>query len=150
MNKILTYRPPRIAFACLAVAAGLHYLSPASTVLHFSYHLLGTVSGLSGFVVMIWAWVLFKTRNNAICPTSRATVLIQSGPYQFTRNPMYLGMLLMLCGAGFLLGSVVAFLAPMMFYVTMNEVFIPFEEQAMEEIFGADYVRYREQVRRWI
>lgn len=147
---MLSYRPPRIAMAYLAAAAGVHYLSPVGTVLHFPYRLIGTVFGLAGFGIMMWAWILFKRRKTVVCPTGKATALILSGPYLFTRNPMYLGMLCMLCGAGFLLGSVVAFLAPVAFYVTMNEVFIPFEEQNMEQTFGEEYRRYRERVRRWI
>jgi len=151
MNKMLSYRPPRIALAYLAAAVGLHYLSPAGTVLHFPYRLLGTAFGLAGFGIMMWAWTLFKRRKTVVCPTlGRSTTLIQSGPYRFTRNPMYLGMLLMLCGAGFFLGSVISFLAPIAFYVTMNEVFIPFEEQNMEQTFGEEFCRYREHVRRWI
>jgi protein-S-isoprenylcysteine O-methyltransferase Ste14 len=139
MNKMLSYRPPRIAIAYLAVAAGLHYLSPAGTVLHFPYRLLGTVFGLAGFGIMMWAWTLFKRRKTVVCPTGKATTLIQVGPYRFTRNPMYLGMALILCGVAFLLGSVIAFLAPLAFYITMNEEFIPFEEQNMEQTFGEEY-----------
>jgi protein-S-isoprenylcysteine O-methyltransferase Ste14 len=150
MNRMLSYRPPRIALAYLAATAGLHYLSPAGTVLHFPYRLLGTVFGLAGFGIMMWAWMIFKRKKTVVCPTGKATTLIQSGPYQLTRNPMYLGMLLMLCGAGFVLGSMMAFLAPIAFYITMNEVFIPFEEQNMEQTFGEEYCRYRGHVRRWI
>jgi protein-S-isoprenylcysteine O-methyltransferase Ste14 len=109
MKKMLSYRPPRIALAYLAVAAGLHYLSPPGTVLHLSYRLLAVVFGLAGFGIMMWAWVLFQRKKTVVCPTGQATTMIQSGPYRFTRNPMYLGMVFMLCGAGFLLGSVVAF-----------------------------------------
>jgi protein-S-isoprenylcysteine O-methyltransferase Ste14 len=63
---------------------------------------------------------------------------------------MYVGMVLMLCGAGFLLGSVVAFLAAPAFYITVNEVFIPFEERKMKATFGEEYRGYRERVRRWL
>lgn len=152
LNTLFSYRPPRIALAYLAAAAALHYLSPAGTVLYFPYRLLGTVCGLAGFVIMMWAWVLFQRKKTAVCvyPPGQSTALIQAGPYRFTRNPMYVGMLLMLCGAAFLLGSVVAFLAPFALYVTVNEVFIPFEERNMEQLFGEEYSRYRERVRRWI
>jgi protein-S-isoprenylcysteine O-methyltransferase Ste14 len=156
LNKMLFHRPPRIALACLAVATGLHCLSPSGTILYFSYHLLGTASGLAGFSVMMWAWVLFQQRKTVVCvflPTGHAaqsTTLIQSGPYRVTRNPMYLGMVLMLCGASFFLGSVVAFLSPLAFYITMSDVFIPFEERTMAQTFGEEYREYQEQVGRWI
>jgi protein-S-isoprenylcysteine O-methyltransferase Ste14 len=156
MNKMLSYRPPRIALVCLAAAVGLHYLSPPETILYFPYHFLGTLFGIAGFSIMMWAWVLFQQRKTVVCivlPTgqaAQATTLIQSGPYRFTRNPMYLGMALMLCGAGFFLGSVAAFLAPLAFSIIVNEVFIPFEERNMEQTFNEEYRHYRERVRRWI
>jgi len=149
-QAVLAYKPPRIALFCLAIAAGLHVLSPAGTVLHFPYRLLGTVAVVAGFGTMMWAWVLFQRLRTAICPTCAATALVMAGPYRWTRNPMYLGMVLMLCGAGFFLGTVIAFFAPLAFYIIVNEVFIPYEERSMELIFGDGYRAYQARVRRWL
>jgi protein-S-isoprenylcysteine O-methyltransferase Ste14 len=63
---------------------------------------------------------------------------------------MYLGIVLMLCGAGFFLGTVIAFLAPLAFYIIVNEVFIPHEERSMALIFGDGYRAYQARVRRWL
>jgi protein-S-isoprenylcysteine O-methyltransferase Ste14 len=150
MRGLIRFRPPRIALTCLAAAADLHVLSPKGTVLFVPYHLLGMLLLTAGFTIMIWSWVLFKKSKSAICPTSDAAALIKAGPYRFTRNPMYLGMALMLCGAAFLFGSVIAFSAPAAFFITMNEVFIPFEENNMERLFGDSYMEYKNRVRRWL
>ena len=150
MVGLIRFRPPRIALTCLAAAAGLHVLSPEGTVLFLPYHLLGMLMLVCGFTVMIWAWTLFKKKETALCLPKDAALLIQEGPYRFTRNPMYLGMALMLCGAAFLFGSVIAFSAPGAFLITINEVFIPFEERNLERLFGDSYLEYKESVRRWL
>jgi protein-S-isoprenylcysteine O-methyltransferase Ste14 len=149
-QAVLTYKPPRIALICLAIATSLHVLSPAGTVLHFPYRLLGAVALIAGFGIMMAAWVLFQRQRTAICPTCAATTLVMTGPYRWTRNPMYLGMVLLLCGAGFFLGTVIAFLAPLAFYIIVNEFFIPYEERSLELIFGDGYRAYQARVRRWL
>lgn len=150
MGGLIRFRPPRIALTCLVAAAGLHVLSPNGTVLFLPYHLLGMLLVAVGFTVMMWAWTLFKKAKTAICIPTDAAMLIQDGPYRLTRNPMYLGMALMLCGAAFLFGSVIAFSAPAAFFITMNETFIPFEERNLGRLFEDSYLDYQRRVRRWL
>jgi len=150
MSALIEFRPPRIALTYFVAAAGLHVLSPKGTVLFLPNHLLGLLLLTCGFTTMIWAWVLFKQRKAAICPTADAELLMQDGPYRFTRNPMYLGMALMLCGAAFLFGSIIAFSAPVAFFITINEIFIPFEENNLERLFSDNYREYKKCVRRWL
>lgn len=150
LSGIIRFKPPRIALTCLAAAAGLHVLSPKGTVLFMPYHLLGMVLLAAGFIVMMWAWILFRRKKTAICLPIDSAVLIEDGPYRFTRNPMYLGMAMMLCGTAFLFGSVIAFSAPATYFITINEVFIPFEEAKMERLFGDSYLEYKNRIRRWL
>lgn len=150
MSGLIRFRPPRIALTYLAAAAGLHVLSPKGTVLLLPYHLLGMLLLAAGFTIMMWAWALFKKKKTALCLSTDAILLIKEGPYRFTRNPMYLGMAQMLCGAAFLFGSVIAFSAPVAFFITMNEVFVPVEENNMERLFGERYLEYKKSVRRWL
>lgn len=150
MSKLLKFRPPRIAMVYLAIAVGLHVLSPQDIPLPLPFRLLGILSLVTGFALMMWAWSLFNVRKTPVCATGEASAFIQKAPYSFTRNPMYLGMVSMLCGVALLLGSVIAFLAPLAFFITINNAFIPFEEQNMERIFSDQYELYRERVRRWL
>ncbi len=149
MDRILTFRPPRIALAYLIAATVLHLFSRPGTILFFPYPLIGILAIVIGIVLNIWAWELFRVRKTAVCHID-AAVLVQRGPYRFTRNPMYLGMILILGGIAFLLGSVVAFSAPLAFFLTMNETFIPVEERDMERLFEDQYRSYRQHVRRWL
>ena len=80
----------------------------------------------------------------------RATQLITSGLYRFTRNPMYLGLFLVLSGWGCLLGSAGPFLALPVFVWLISALQIVPEEAAMAKRFGAAYASYAQRVPRWI
>ena len=149
MNRILTYRPPRIALGLLTVSAIATYLSPPGTILHFPFPFWGLMLGATGFVVMMWAWVSFRQVGTAVCPTEESTVLVTKGIYRFSRNPMYLGLLGMLLGTAFFLGSSVAFIAPVAFFLIIDKLFIPYEEDKLRETFGDRYEHYASKCRRW-
>jgi protein-S-isoprenylcysteine O-methyltransferase Ste14 len=150
MTKVLTFRPPRIAAVLFGVSALVSHLSPAGTVLHLPYPFLATVLMAAGFAVMMWAWVSFRRAGTAVCPTAKSSALISTGVYRVTRNPMYLGILAMLCGAAFFLGDLTAFFAPLAFFLVIDKVFIPYEEEDLRRTFGAVYERYAEHTRRWV
>jgi protein-S-isoprenylcysteine O-methyltransferase Ste14 len=77
-------------------------------------------------------------------------VLVTSGWYRITRNPMYLGMVVVLCGVALMAGSVGAWLPLPAFIAVIHYRFIRGEERFLEEIFGQPYRDYRARVRRWI
>ena len=110
----------------------------------------GLVTLVAGFGLMIWAWKLFHIRGTAVCPFDSSTQFVQEGPYRFTRNPMYLGMTLILLGIAFFAGTPPVFLAPLAFFLTIHFTFIPHEEKKMEETFGEEYRNYKRRVRRWL
>jgi protein-S-isoprenylcysteine O-methyltransferase Ste14 len=90
-----------------------------------------------------------KTTVNPMTPEASSALVIV-GVYRWTRNPMYLGFLLMLCGlTGYLSNALAAALLPV-FIVYMTRFQIRPEERALEARFGADYVAYKGRVRRWI
>ena len=80
----------------------------------------------------------------------RARTLVTSGLYQFTRNPMYLGMVIFLIGIAVILGSVALLAGPTLFIVYITQFQILPEERVMAQKFGADYTAYKNRVRRWI
>jgi protein-S-isoprenylcysteine O-methyltransferase Ste14 len=71
-------------------------------------------------------------------------------PYTLTRNPMYLGITLALLGFAIFFSSVVMMLAPIGFFVALDQLVIPNEEAAMERLFGSQYLDYKARVRRWL
>jgi protein-S-isoprenylcysteine O-methyltransferase Ste14 len=75
---------------------------------------------------------------------------VDSGIYRFTRNPMYLGMLLVLTAGAVYLGNLAAFAVLPLFVLSMNRLQIRPEERFMREKFGDAYRDYAARVRRWI
>lgn len=90
-----------------------------------------------------------KTTVNPMKPDS-SSALVVSGIYRLTRNPMYLGILLLLIGWGIFLSNALAFLVLPGFVLYMNRFQIEPEERALTRLFGQAFVTYRSQVRRWI
>lgn len=112
---------------------------------------LGIVLVVLAFIPPIWAVVLFRRADTEINPTSPANrVLVTSGPYQFTRNPMYLGLVTLSLGIAVWIGAWPMLLAPVAVFATANWVHIPFEEAKMRRQFGAAYDDYAARVRRWM
>ncbi len=150
METILKMKPPRIALLLLLVTMVLWHLSPHDTVLHIPYIFLGSICISTGFTTMMWGWLLFKKARTAICPTETSSMLVTGGAFKISRNPMYMGMLMMLAGAAFLMGSIPSMLAPVVFFLIMDKVFIPYEEEKLHKTFGTQYSEYIREVRRWI
>jgi protein-S-isoprenylcysteine O-methyltransferase Ste14 len=150
MEKLLKYRPPRIAAFLMVFSAALWNFSPAETVLYIPYKLIGSISIISGFTIMMWAWFQFQKAKTAVCPTAKTTTIVVNGAYRICRNPMYLGMLFMLTGIAFFMDAVQSFFAPAAFVIIMDKVFIPYEEEKLLQEFGSLYVEYMKRTRRWL
>jgi len=150
MEKLLKYRPPRIAALLTSISVIFYYSSPADTLLYIPYKLIGSISITGGFALMIWAWLQFRTSKTAVCPTAETSLIIMNGAYRISRNPMYIGMLLMLTGIALFMGTIEAFFAPATFFIIMDKVFIPFEEKKLLNGFENHYADYLKQTRRWV
>jgi protein-S-isoprenylcysteine O-methyltransferase Ste14 len=112
---------------------------------------LGILLVAISWILPVWAIVLFRREGTEIEPTSPTNrKLITSGPYQFTRNPMYLGLVILTLGIAIWVGAWPMFGAPVALFATANWVHIPFEEAKMRRQFGAVYDNYVARVRRWI
>jgi protein-S-isoprenylcysteine O-methyltransferase Ste14 len=127
-----------------------HFAIPLRTVIAEPYSYLGAVPMLLGLALSIWAARLFRRAGTGLQLQDGGSVLVTSGPYRLSRNPMYLGMLIWLLGMAVLLGSAIALLFPGDFFLAANFVVIPLEERSMERSWGQQYVEYKEKVGRWI
>jgi protein-S-isoprenylcysteine O-methyltransferase Ste14 len=99
---------------------------------------------------MVWGWSLFRSRSTPIRPRDQPIKLVTAGAFQFSRNPMYLGIGAMLFGLALAIGSLPMLVAPIGFLVLMDRVFIPYEEQRLRKTFGSVYEEYQNDVRRWL
>ena len=148
--NLIKVKPPQVAWLLLAVSVGLHFALPAEYRLDFACRACGILAFALGFIMMMWAWWLFRRSSTAIRPADQASSLITGGPFRFSRNPMYTGMVAMLLGVAVWLGSWPMLIAPVGFFVCMSRVFIPYEEQRLRDTFGEAYTAYARKVRRWM
>lgn len=106
----------------------------------------------AGVIVALLGVVSFRRARTTVNPLrpEAASTLVVSGIYRLTRNPMYLGMLLVLLGWGVFLANALAFLAATAFIPLMNRLQIGPEEKILAATFGPAFTAYQSAVRRWI
>jgi len=107
--------------------------------------IIGGLIDLSSLVLFLFS----KTTVNPIKP-EKAAVFVNKGMYQFSRNPMYLGLLLLLTGWAFYLAALSSLFLIPLFVVVINVMQIHHEEEVLEQKFGQPYIEYKNSVRRWL
>jgi|SRR5579863_2501087 len=112
---------------------------------------LGIAVVIAGLILPVWAIFLFRREDTEVSPTSSTNrSLIAAGPYRFSRNPMYLGLVTLTFGIAIWMGTWPMLIVPVAVFVTANWVHIPFEEVKMRRQFGPAYDDYVGRVRRWL
>jgi protein-S-isoprenylcysteine O-methyltransferase Ste14 len=148
---MLRLPPPVWAFLHLIIAGAVSRLYPWRALLDLRIVWLGVALVAIGFAISFWAFLLFRREGTEINPTSQTNQsLVVRGPFRFTRNPMYLGLVIFTLGIAFSVGSLPMFAVPLLVFATANWAHIPFEEAKMRLHFGAAFDNYMRQVRRWI
>jgi protein-S-isoprenylcysteine O-methyltransferase Ste14 len=114
----------------------------------------GLVLGLiaAGVCVSILGVASFRRARTTVSPLKpeRSSCLVVSGIYRYTRNPMYLGILMVLLGWAVFLGNILAFIFLPAFIAYLNRFQIRPEEKALASVFGQDFATYCSKVRRWL
>ena len=148
---MLKLPPPIWTLIYITISATISWLLDWPTPPGLPLPPLGITLVAVAFIAPVWAFVLFRREGTEIDPTSPTNrKLITSGPYQLTRNPMYLGLVILTLGVALWVGAWPMFIAPVAIFATANWVHIPFEEAKMRRQFGATYENYVERVRRWV
>ena len=144
--------PPPIWGAFYLIVFGLlSALLPWRESLDLRFVVAGIVITVLGFAVSVSAALLFRSEGTELNPTSEENkVLVIRGPYRYTRNPMYLGLVIFTLGIALIVGSLPMFAVPVLMFATANWVHIPFEEAKMRRQFGSTYDDFTLRVRRWI
>ncbi len=140
--------PPVVAALLLAASAALHFAFPEMP--RWRAPVAGGVLVVAGIGTMLWAARLFGREGTTVLPHGTPSRLVVSGPYRFSRNPMYLGISTALLGIGLFAGTPPFFASAAIFPLWMNARFIPMEERNLEAAIGDDYRSYRSRVRRWL
>lgn len=110
----------------------------------------GALLFVAGAAVMLAAAGLFRRLGTNIPPSRPTTLIATTGPYRWTRNPMYLGMALVYAGLTIGLDGPIAFVLLPLVLIAIQTQVIAREERYLEAKFGDDYRRYKAEVRRWL
>ena len=144
--------PPALALATAALMWLASRFVPGLAFVLTTSNLLAVGLAAIGFIVAISGVVAFRRARTTLNPTrpEASSSLVSWGIYKITRNPMYLGLLLVLTAWAIFLSNWIAFLFLPAFVVYMNRFQIVPEEKALTALFARDFVAYQSRVRRWL
>lgn len=140
----------------VAIIAGLMWaLAIILPPLNFTFSTLLLVAlalASTGVAFVLLGVLAFRSVGTTVDPRvpEQSASLVVRGVYRISRNPMYVGFMLMLIGWAVFLGNVAGFLLLPVFVIYMNRFQIVPEERYMREKFGEEYRHYEEEVRRWV
>lgn len=136
--------------AALVSMGALHFFLPIAYILRPPYSTSGSFLFITGVVLVLWGARSFSRAGTTVRPFQDPSALVTSGPYRYSRNPIYLGLVLALIGIGLLLGTLSPFVVVPVFICLIQQRFIQPEEAELEKTFGSAYGQYKRQVRRWL
>lgn len=153
MSRLELLVPPPVVMLVIALAMWAVSQAFPMQLLPETYRLvLGVGLGFLGVAAGVAGILAFQRAHTTADPRkpARTTALVTSGIYRYSRNPMYLGVLLVLAGWAVLLGNPVSALGVLVYVLYISRYQIYPEERQLLETFGAGFLKYKATVRRWI
>jgi protein-S-isoprenylcysteine O-methyltransferase Ste14 len=150
MEKKRKIVPPVYLLMTLVLMWLMNQFFPVYRAVYPPAAYLGIIPVIFGIAMAAIAAGMFKKADTGLVPFEEATTLVTDGFYRYTRNPMYLGMFLMLLGGAILMGSIGALLPMPIFVLVIRNHFVLAEERFLEAAFSRQYLDYQSKVRRWI
>lgn len=148
----VTILPPFVFLAGLVVGYLIQFVLPvaiAPPTLDVAIRVLGVLLVLFGGFLMFTAFGIFQKAGTPISPHEPTRTLTFDGPYRYSRNPIYLGMALILAGLALVGNALWPLLATIPAVWWIQTQVIAREEQYLEAKFGAPYLDFKKRVRRW-
>lgn len=142
--------PPTYLFVSILAMIALHFLFPIIKITPFPWNILGAIPVTLGLVSNLIADRAFKKHKTTVKPFEESMVLITTGVFQVSRNPMYLGFVLIFIGIAIFMGSLTPYVVIAVFAILMDLVFIRAEERILLSTFGEGWLEYKRKVKRWI
>lgn len=142
--------PPLIYLGWLAAGLIAHAFDPRALFASRAGTWVGGVLVIAAIAIALWARNAFARAGTPVRPTEPTTAIVRSGPYRFTRNPMYLALTLLYAGIVLIVNGVWPALMTAPLLWTMHWGVIAREERYLDRKFGETYRDYRRRVRRWV
>ena len=147
--KRIIYPPMWLAIGIIAQFACNEYF-PGHRFTSTGWQMAGGVLLVVGMALLVIAGGLFKQADTDLIPFKDVRALVTTGVFRFTRNPMYLGMAVVLLGCAVTVGAANALLVPPVFMAIIHYRYILPEEAMLREIFPEEFPAYCQRVRRWL
>jgi protein-S-isoprenylcysteine O-methyltransferase Ste14 len=142
-------RPPLIFLAAIVLGIGLNRVWPAHFVLS-SLRFLGPSVALCAVLLFLWSFREFRRAGTSVRGSKRTTTIVRTGPYQLSRNPIYLSFVLLVLGLSIWLNDFWLLVTLVPAVGVIAAVVIPREERFLDRTFGDQYSNYKATVRRWL
>jgi protein-S-isoprenylcysteine O-methyltransferase Ste14 len=142
--------PPTYLLVAIVFLLVLHFLSPVYKFVPVPWNILGVIPLACGIALNLVADRAFHQAQTTVKPFEKSAALVTTGVFRISRNPMYLGYVLILIGVALIVRSLTPYAVVLVFAILMDRVFIQVEEQMLEKQFGQAWREYTQQVRRWI
>ena len=128
----------------------LNSFAPVGRWLHYPWRYFGIILIVAGVVLSIGSGMLFRKLGTNPQPGTRANLIVTEGAFRYTRNPMYLGLIVTLIGTSILLGTISPLIIILIVFLILHNQFVLCEEKWMEEWFGQSYLDYKSKTPRWL
>ncbi|MBV8667335.1 MAG: isoprenylcysteine carboxylmethyltransferase family protein [Burkholderiaceae bacterium] len=144
--------PPILALLTGCLMWGIASATPSFALSEIIHSAVATFLALGGIACVLSGFLAFGRAHTTINPVKpeAASALVCGGIYRYTRNPMYLGLLLVLTSWAIFLSSAWALLGPVAFKFYIERFQILPEERVLAAKFGAAFAEYQSRVRRWL
>jgi len=142
--------PPVYLFVAILLMAAAHFLVPLATLIPFPWTISGLLPLAAGVGLILAADRQFKQFKTTVKPFEVSSALITAGVFRWSRNPMYLGMVLTVAGIAVFVGSATPWIVVVLIAVLLHRRFVLVEERMLAETFGAQFETYKRSVRRWL
>lgn len=143
-------RPPFVYLGSIALGLALHLLWPVRLIPTSVSTPLGAMVTLLAVALFVSAVRTFRAAGTPVPGNRPTTTIVRSGPYRFSRNPIYLAFSLLQLGLSFWVNSIALLITLIPAVALMSFVVIPREERYLEARFPSEYLPYRASVRRWL
>ena len=144
--------PPYLVFLGLIISFLLEFLVYGNQIFDNSiiFRFLGIILTIAAIFLFVKSVRIFNLRKEKIHPRSISTQIFKDGSFQFSRNPIYLAMFVLLIGVGLTLNSFWFLYSGLVVAIMIHYGVIIPEENYLEKEFGKDYLEYKKTVRRWL
>ena len=142
--------PPTWLLVAMIAMLALHFLLPLAWIIPPFWNLTGLILIASGLMLNLSADKAFHTAHTTVKPFEESSSLVTNGVFRISRNPMYLGFVLILTGVAILLRTLSPYLMIIAFVIILDKTYVRVEERMLTEKFGSSWKRYQSVTRRWL